>query len=78
MIDIALVIPVMYVGVLIGLLIAMSTWLAYDKRKERKQLRIIRDKESWCRDNCFGWDMCYSVHDDPDDAANELDDYCVG
>ena len=65
-----------YFSALTGLGIAMSCWIAHDKRKDRRIKAMVYDNESWCQQNCRLLNECFSRYKDPDDAWHELEDYC--
>ena len=65
-----------YFSVLIGLAIAMSSWIAHDKRREKRIRNMVYDSESWCQQHCRYLEDCWNKNKDPDEAWKELDDHC--
>lgn len=76
MIDAFWMFPVVYFGLIFGLAVALSSWIAHDKRREKRIRDMVYNNESWCNENCRHYEECMSNHKDPDDAWAELEDYC--
>ena len=71
------ILPVAWVFLCIGIAMALSTWIMYDKRKDKRIKKMVMSDDSWCWQNCKHLEECFSKHKDPDDAMKELDDeYC--
>ena len=72
----AWIIPIAWFSLVIGIAIALASWIAYDKRKEKRLRKMILESDSWCWANCRRLESCYGKHKDPDEAWKELQDYC--
>ena len=76
LIDVMWFIPFAVVCLTVGIGIALASCIAHDRIKEDRIKKMVYDRDSWCQDNCRHYAECYSVHEDPDDAWKELEDYC--
>ena len=76
LVDIVLMIPVAVIALAIGVAVALCSCISHDKRKADRIKNMVYNNESWCQQNCRHYEECYSNHKDPDDAWDELEDYC--
>lgn len=77
MISIAWFIPVVYFSLIIGMAATVSTWIMYDKRKEKRLEERVLDNESWCKANCKCYEWCISNYTNQGDAWDALEDFCI-
>jgi hypothetical protein len=73
LIEVALLI---YFSLLTGLAIAMSSWIAHDKRRDRRIKAMVYNNDSWCQHNCKSLEECFSRYKDPDEAWREIEEIC--
>ena len=71
------VIICLFFGTLLGLFLGMSTWLAYDKRhekreKERAKHLVMDATETYCDVNCRVYDEIFCQYKNPDLAMDIL------
>ena len=62
--------------VIIAVIVGLLAWYIEDNRRWRIARKMFNDPESWCYKNCKLHEECFSNHKDPDDAWDELQDYC--
>lgn len=77
MIEVVWFFPVIWIAVTAGIAIALSSWIVYDKHREKRLMRMVQDPDYWCSDNCKNYDWCFSNYKDPDDALDALEDFCI-
>lgn len=72
-----LILPVAWLSICIGIALALSTWIVYDKRRDKRIKRMAMSDDSWCWENCKHLEECFATHKDPDKAMNALvKEYC--
>jgi len=67
---------IMFVGFMLGVLLAVVVRFVYDQIISKKYLDGIYNPHGWCIDGCKYMEECYTNHKDPDDAEKQLEEYC--
>jgi hypothetical protein len=70
------VFPIAWLAIILGVVITLASWIAYDKRKDKRMKEMITSNGSWCSQNCRNYRYCYQTYKDPDDAWKELEEHC--
>ena len=71
-----MIVIIAWIALSVGIALALSSWIVYDKIRNKRMMIRVFENGSWCEENCKKLEYCMSQHKDPDDAWKALDSWC--